>query len=60
MTPIDCPLQMQKAAAQKIKDLLAGGIIEDQSKPTEWCMRGMFLPKAGRPGKARLVLDFRI
>ena len=51
------PLHMQKAANQLIKELIESDVIEKVNEPTQWCHRGFFTPKPGRPNDPRLVVN---
>ena len=63
ITPHKClttrpiPLHMQDNAKKLIDELLDSGVIEKVDGPTEWCHRGFFTPKPGRPTEPRLVVN---
>ena len=58
MTAIETPLHLQHAADKQLAKMIKAGVLEPQSKVTDWTARGFFLPKPGRPDEARLVVDF--
>ena len=58
MTAIETPLHLQKAADNQLAKMIAAGVLEPQTKVTDWTARGFFLPKPGRPEEARMVVDF--
>ena len=45
MIPFPTPRQLQAAADEELKKLLAAGVFERMELPTEWCSRGFFVQK---------------
>ena len=58
MTAIETPLHLQKPANNQLAKMITAGVLEPQTKVTDWTARGFSLPKPGRPEEARLVVDF--
>ena len=58
MTVIEIPLHLQKAADNHLTRMISAGVLEPQTKVTDWTARAFFLPKPGCPEEARLVVDF--
>ena len=62
MTPAPIPVHLRQAADNELKHCLDAGVLEECNHATEWVSRGMFVPKAVKPGerlRSMLVSDLR-
>ena len=60
-TPAFVPLHLRTAANEELKNLIKSWVLEECHSQTEWCSRGIFVPKNSDDGnlKCRLVADFK-
>ena len=62
MTPAPIPVHLRQVADKELKRCLDAGVLEECNRATEWVSRGMFVPKAVKPGerlRSMLVSDLR-